>query len=173
MGWTAPKTWSVGETLTAANFNAHIRDNMNALTRFVGKTADESVVSSTVLQDDDHLFFAMGANEWYFVAGILWHESASTPHLKFGFTIPASGDYHVNAIGVDTGGSAFVQQNLRSVADNGQFFSGPTGHATQFFGVAQTAGTSGNFQLQFAQNISNASAIVLKKGSAMWFQKVV
>lgn len=28
MVWTAPKTWNVGELLTAANFNLHIRDNL-------------------------------------------------------------------------------------------------------------------------------------------------
>jgi hypothetical protein len=31
MAWTAPKTWTVGEPLTATDLNAHIRDNMLAL----------------------------------------------------------------------------------------------------------------------------------------------
>lgn len=31
MAWTPPKTWAVGELLTASNFNIHIRDNLNAL----------------------------------------------------------------------------------------------------------------------------------------------
>src|SRR5690349_6213759 len=31
MAWTAPKTWTVGEPLTAPDLNAHIRDNMLAL----------------------------------------------------------------------------------------------------------------------------------------------
>jgi hypothetical protein len=31
MAWTAPKTWVVGEVLTAANLNVHLRDNLNAL----------------------------------------------------------------------------------------------------------------------------------------------
>lgn len=31
MAWTAPKTWTVGEVLTAANLNLHLRDNLNAL----------------------------------------------------------------------------------------------------------------------------------------------
>ena len=30
MTWTAPKTWAVGETVTAANVNLHLRDNMKA-----------------------------------------------------------------------------------------------------------------------------------------------
>ena len=31
MAWTAPKTWSVGEIVTAANMNLHLRDNLNYL----------------------------------------------------------------------------------------------------------------------------------------------
>ncbi len=31
MAWTAPKTWSVGETLTSSDMNTQIRDNMVAL----------------------------------------------------------------------------------------------------------------------------------------------
>jgi len=33
MAWTAPKTWTVGEMVTAANMNTHLRDNLNALGR--------------------------------------------------------------------------------------------------------------------------------------------
>lgn len=28
MAWTAPRTWSTGETVTAAHMNAHVRDNL-------------------------------------------------------------------------------------------------------------------------------------------------
>lgn len=31
MAWTAPRTWSAGETLTAALLNTHLRDNLNAI----------------------------------------------------------------------------------------------------------------------------------------------
>lgn len=31
MAWTTPRTWVTGETPTAAQFNAHIRDNLNFL----------------------------------------------------------------------------------------------------------------------------------------------
>jgi hypothetical protein len=31
MGWTAPRTWVTGEIVTAAELNAHVRDNMNFL----------------------------------------------------------------------------------------------------------------------------------------------
>jgi hypothetical protein len=31
MAWTTPKTWTVGEVLTAAGLNIHLRDNLNAV----------------------------------------------------------------------------------------------------------------------------------------------
>lgn len=31
MAWTAPKTWSVGELVTATNMNTHVRDNLTYL----------------------------------------------------------------------------------------------------------------------------------------------
>ena len=31
MGYTTPRTWSAGETVTAALMNAHVRDNLNAV----------------------------------------------------------------------------------------------------------------------------------------------
>lgn len=31
MAWVTPRTWSPGETVTASLMNAHVRDNMNAL----------------------------------------------------------------------------------------------------------------------------------------------
>lgn len=31
MGWTAPRTWAAGETVTAALLNTHLRDNLKAL----------------------------------------------------------------------------------------------------------------------------------------------
>lgn len=35
MAWTAPKTYTVGEVLTAATLNTHLRDNLLALTQYV------------------------------------------------------------------------------------------------------------------------------------------
>lgn len=34
MAWTAPRTWTPGETVTASLMNAHVRDNLNTLAVF-------------------------------------------------------------------------------------------------------------------------------------------
>ena len=39
MAWTAPRTWSTGEIVTAAQLNEQIRDNMNMLIQKDGSVA--------------------------------------------------------------------------------------------------------------------------------------
>ena len=54
----------------------------------VFKTTDQTLASSTTLQDDDELKFEVGANEtWMFEAQILWDADA-TPDMKFAFDVP-------------------------------------------------------------------------------------
>src|SRR6266545_4692897 len=69
MPFTAPVTRATDFLVTAAIWNAEHVDNFNTAVMhlMVRKTADESVVSSTVQQNDDVLFFAVAANEiWRF-----------------------------------------------------------------------------------------------------------
>ena len=47
MAWTAPRTWAVGEIVTAAYLNAQIRDNMKLLWRELSYTEFTSNVSVT------------------------------------------------------------------------------------------------------------------------------
>jgi hypothetical protein len=49
MAWTTPKTWTVGEVLTAANLNTHLRDNLGEVWReltYVERTSDLSLSST-------------------------------------------------------------------------------------------------------------------------------
>lgn len=44
MAWTTPRTWVVGETVTAANMNTHVRDNFDYLKGSAGAvTIDDSL----------------------------------------------------------------------------------------------------------------------------------
>jgi hypothetical protein len=51
MAYTTPKTWTVGEVLTAANLNTHLRDNVSYLANppkcRVYNSANESIPNST------------------------------------------------------------------------------------------------------------------------------
>lgn len=47
MAWTAPKTWSVGELVTAANMNTHVRDNLNYLKGAAGTIVFDAAATFT------------------------------------------------------------------------------------------------------------------------------
>lgn len=69
MAWTTPKTWTVGEVLTAAGLNTHLRDNLNALrftslgTGTVNNTAWTSVTVTSIAEDDAQGWVA-ATNYW-------------------------------------------------------------------------------------------------------------
>lgn len=46
MPWTAPKTWTVGETLTAGDLNIHVRDNLREMAAARAKTNGGYFVAS-------------------------------------------------------------------------------------------------------------------------------
>ena len=172
MAWTTPRTWSDGELVTAAIMNPHVRDNLSVVVRNIPKTADETVTSSTALQDDNHLFFAMATNEYYSVQGGLWASNANSGvDIKIAFTVPASATYHIVSWGFDASGT-FSYGNHRSAADSRTFDAESTGFFICFSGSVVCAGTAGNLQLQWAQAVSNASGTVLKKGSWLNISKL-
>lgn len=179
MAWTTPKTWAVGEQLTAGNFNPHIRDNLNAL-RWLGvrKTADETVNNSTVLQNDDHLFFSVAANEVWIVDSWLRVVGSQTADVSFAWAVPAGATGSVYAIGeVQSGGSI---DNIKSYTTITQPFSyqptatdANTGGGVRFGAVLVVGGTGGTMQLQWAQASAVVANTVVKANSALWAFRVV
>lgn len=47
MAWTAPRTWTTGELVTAAIMNTHVRDNLLHLGEPAGLTVDDTVTGFT------------------------------------------------------------------------------------------------------------------------------
>jgi hypothetical protein len=131
----------------------------------VRKTANESVTSSTTLQDDDHLVFAIGASEvWAIQYHILCR---SVVDIKFGLTAPSGAAGSFSGFGPDVGTSDVADTNLAISNNTNTDLSG-----SYVFG----ANTSGNYsyiqlnvlivnstnaddlQLQWAQNSSSGTA---------------
>lgn len=46
MSWTAPKTWSVGDLLTAGDMNTYVRDNTTILPGVSGKITSAGTITS-------------------------------------------------------------------------------------------------------------------------------
>jgi len=66
MAWTAPRTWTVGEVVTAAIMNTHVRDNQLAIDAMFGiatapATGRVPVGDATDFQTHAHLFVSSGS----------------------------------------------------------------------------------------------------------------
>lgn len=133
---------------------------------FVRKTADESVTSSTVLQNDNHLVVALAANSTYLIELGLFHVADTAGDTKIDLACPAGvttlfGDQEENATAVDLSTTSKVLSDSTGIV-----------RLSQLWGIVRTAGTAGNMQLRFAQNTSSATATTMKADSYMTAKKV-
>lgn len=137
------------------------------------KSADEVVDNGTTgstLQDDDELFYAMGATEEVEFEVNFWWDVAAAADFKYAITVPASTTLYWSHTGLGLGGAAandaaVVTTSGGSAADDGQG-AGTIRH-TRLKGYARTTGTSGNLQVQWAQNSSTADDLTVHRGSSL------
>lgn len=140
----------------------------------VPKTSNEPITSSAALQNDDELLFAMGTSQTWLVELTLLPISTvnNTGNIKLFFTLPTSGAV------LSWGGLG----NLTSIGGSNDMTSvrnyGEVGAVTAtawvvntsqqniyMYALVTTAGTSGNFTLQWAQNTSSLNTTTMKAGS--------
>jgi len=174
MGFTAPTTRATNFFVTAAIWNAEHVDNFNTAVMHLlaRKTADESVTSSTTLQDDNHLFYSIAANEIWYVQMALYVVDGSdgAANFKMGLTLPASATCFFSWVWGNTSGT-FAMHRLR-VGTTVSLFGSAGGDLFSPPGVVVNAGTAGTVQLQWAQSTSNASPVTVKANSALWGVKL-
>jgi hypothetical protein len=125
--------------------------------RFISKTADEPVTSSTTYQNDDALTFSVVANATYLVEwDIAFTEGGGG--AKAQLAMPASATYTPESV-------VAAVTTPASLLDG---TSGPTKFTIDNGGKAVrivTSGTAGSCTLQWAQKSSSASATTCKAGS--------
>ena len=172
MAWTAPRTWTDGELVTAAIMNPHIRDNQLAEGPHLHarKSADENVTTTT-LQDDDNFQLTVAANEvWQVTLNLFVVTGAGG--MKSAWSFPASGNLYGFMLGRDTGTADF-QNQVQSASDTPtvSYLASSTGrlyHKEALFVNAGTAGT-----LIFRNALSTASGTsTVKANSTMWVVKL-
>jgi hypothetical protein len=176
MAWTNPKTWSAGETLTAANFNTHIRDNLNALASHlvVRKPSDESVTSSVTFQADDHLLMAVGVNEVWLFKFVILVQGATAGDFAARFTFP-SGTFSALGLGISTTsvqGRNYSTTTSPTTQNNFDTDSATIPQPVIIEGVHVNGGSAGNIVLEWAQAASNATATTVKANSTLWAVKL-
>jgi len=131
-----------------------------ALFARVVKTADESVVTSTVLQDDDELFVALNANKTYAFVLFLIINTNTSADFKAAFTHPAGS----NGEWAET-----LEPNIEFfplATSQSQGMSAGNDRSEAYMGRVIMGATPGNLQLQWAQVIANATTI-LRQGTIL------
>jgi hypothetical protein len=140
--------------------------------RLAYKSADESVTNNTT-QNDDHLFFTVGANElWYLDMTIRYSAASTTPDFKFDFTYPSDARWLGQVLFMATDGVTETMTSYR--LDNGTagVSASSSAEALTTENTINPTGmlysvTGGIFQFRWAQVTTNASATTVKKGSSI------
>lgn len=184
--WTTPKTWTA-TTLSVSDMNTHVRDNLNHLYErapvySVYKSADESLNTSTTLQNDDALLWAVAANErWYFRLILrLTDVSNGTADFKMGWSYPTSTTIAWASYSVGGGSLASWVPGITTAPNVVEYVESTTpafgltngNHLMVFDGIVYVSGTAGNVTFQWAQNTSNGSNVTVKAGSNLFLVKL-
>lgn len=161
--------WTPGQVLEAADLIAAF-----PLAKF--KTGDESLPSSTAYQDDDHLVVPVEANRDYIVEALLLFTGDPAADAKWQFTLPAGSVMSWGTFTVDSAAAIATTGASNSGSPAGNVVTGVAGtgtfRATFIRGTLEVGGTPGNLTLQWAQNVSNATATVLRRGSHLLLTRV-
>lgn len=140
----------------------------------VSKGGDESVTSSTTLQDDDHLLFATTSGALYEIELYLIYASpvgGTAPDIKL-------------SMGEDSTDRGVVLANHWSTADAATTTSAKSNITSTIAAGTGTGkrvvlvrgshlGNGGNFKVQWAQNSSTGSATTVYTGSLLRYRKIV
>lgn len=145
---------------------------------FIIKGTDQSVVSSTVQQNDNELFFPVAVNEiWFFQLQIIYVADASstTGKIQFDFTIPSGARIAYSSVGRDGSGTTLSGTYAGNTSTAASTVVGSHGGAGASLMVVMISGhisnsqnpVSGNCQLRWAQQTNDATATTVKAGSQL------
>lgn len=145
--------------------------------KFIRKTADESVTSSTTLQNDDHFFLAISSNEVWTIEAHLFVTGGTTGDFQWAFNVPSGATGWNTGIRLDSNAitptADVALSAIEDLTDTGFRVSGtasPTVHV-QVNAIVINSSNSGNIQFRWAQNFSSATPTTIEAGSFMIFSR--
>ncbi|MCA9324102.1 hypothetical protein KC992_03280 [Candidatus Saccharibacteria bacterium] len=127
------------------------------------KTANELVNNTKTPQDDDELFFSIGANETWIVEFSVTYQSPTAQDMRFQVDGPAGATCVFSILDSDEGAGG--QDNTPCNTNMTTITDSATDESARIFGVITTAGTAGTVQLQWAQNVAAAVNTTVFDGS--------
>ncbi len=130
----------------------------------VSKTADESVTSSTTLQDDDHLFYSMVNGKTYFVEAILIASRINTTNTQ-GVKIAVDGNSNGYFLGLLTGSGVTPTLANGSTFQNSATLQNAAVPLPTIFYITIIASADFTFRIKWAQSLINTTSTTVHKGS--------
>lgn len=157
----AMKVFQPEEMLTASDLNTYA---VNALG--VRKLTSTSVVNSTIVTNDNHLFVTVAANSTYELSGLLRYTAAAgSPGLKFTFSGPSGTTLAWSALALPMGSTSQSDVATIPASMATEMQVGTLAPGTQFvhFHGCLVTGVSvgGTFRLQFAQAVASSNQVTL------------
>lgn len=144
----------------------------------IRKTADESILNSTALQDDNHLILPVEANSTYLIQAFIIYDGSTTGDINIGWSGPAGATFDWTPAGLTTGAttvsaSVKLAGNPIGTADA----LGAVGVGTKAVLIAEgiliVAGTAGSLTFRWAQNALDAvNATTVFTGSVLRGRKI-
>jgi len=134
-----------------------VNSGMN-LVGIIAKTANETVVNSTTLQNDDHLVFAGIASADYTIEYNIMCGGPSAADIDFAITVPTGATAHYQIVlGPLTTDPSELRQSTTTGLRTG----------TRLICWVDMDTTAGNIQLQWAQGTADAGTTTVYRGSMM------
>lgn len=167
-------SFAAGAKLRASEINAVL-----PIFDLLGTTISKS--SSTTMTDVTGLAVAVEANSTYVWDGYIAFNAGATGDFRCAWAVPASTTGHWAMWGLSTGSTGGVGTmngaRIDGYGDANFLTAGGSDAAGGVMAVAPrgylvTAGTAGSFQMRYAQNTSNATALAIVSGSWLRLVKV-
>jgi hypothetical protein len=168
------KVWTPGAPKpTAADFNTNLIQQQH-----VTKAANESVTSSIVIQDDNHLFLTVSANVTYLLESFISYTGATAGDMVYGFSGPTGSVLTYCSDGLGNAAASATDNVSRNLQSLGLFTTSAgcvTGSTcvTLPKGLLQVGSTSGILRLRWAQGTASATATTILAGSVLMLRRMI
>jgi hypothetical protein len=142
------------------------------------KPSDQFVTNNVTLVNDTALAAFCDASSTYELKVILKYSASTTANINVGFTAPSGAALEWTIDGVDiTAGATSGIINRASAAIGGTLTASGAGSGVNMFlkikGILTIGATSGNIQLQWAQNVLDAGvSTVVRAKSCLKIQRL-
>jgi len=137
----------------------------------VRKSSSQSLVSSTVLQNDSQLSLSVEAGKTYIIEGLVIASSTSAmPDIKIAFVAPTGTTMSIGYI--EAAGSSSSGGILQASGIGGRASVPANNPAPIVIHGTIVVSTTGTLQLQWAQNTSNANTMQVVKGSYLKIDQI-